>query len=246
MTHMDSAVSTGMDSGIESPLSTTSVESTTTEKMLPQSQVSRLIGQAKRETAERYEREYVERTPAYPPSSSNKPLTREDAQALFSEEAKKLMDIEQRKKEEENQKQYKAESERFASDFINRVHSSKSRYEDFDSVFQDFNFSIYTPLVALTMEYGDKTGDMWVELARNPQKLANLAFLAERGDLTRARIGLSKLSSSIEENSKSSDHSTNSEPLRRMQQTNMNAGRSSGDENKMAPSQLRKLPYMKG
>lgn len=214
------------------------------EKMVPQSQVNKIIKQrtyeaiqAKRELEEKHQKE-IEALKAQKQQARNEEVPREvDANAIYQQ-------VQEKFNEEMRQRQIKEEMDRVATNYLSKMEQAKNdkAYEDFEEITKDFDPTAFPQLTYLVSGI-DNAADIIYEIMRNPSKLAELDSLAIKSPkLAQAR--LLKLSRSISENkqAKAEESSYNvAAPLDRLQ-----ASRISGSNDKMSISDLRNLPWLRG
>ncbi len=121
--------------------------------------------------------------------------------------------------------QLQAEYKKMAEDFHSKMQAGKDQFDDFDKVMSDFDLEDHPQLVYLANQL-DNTPAVLYELNKNPGKLAEVAYLAERHPKL-ARAAINKLSGSIKanESAKSQEKNVNA-PLNRMKSSQ--AGQDNG------------------
>jgi len=224
-------------SGSVTPVSSPSVDSSppVTEKMIPQSQVNRIVGERAREAAERATRDAEARYQSQPQSMGGMPqMSEHQIKELISQESEK-------KSRELYDQQVRIAQQHQANqavqDFTSKMNNARSRLSNFDEVFKDVDFGKYADVVGLAIQFGEHTPDIMHDLFSHPNKLSNMIALAGR-DPNMALRAMREMQNSISQNSQASNYKSPSEPLRRISPSN--AGVDSGDMNKMSVSQLRK------
>lgn len=212
------------------------------ERMVPQSQVNKIIkqktyeaAQTKRELEEKHQRELeairVQQT------QRNETVPRDvDANAIYQQ-------VQEKFNAEMQQRHLQGEIDRVANTYLSKMEQGKSSYEDFSEVTKDFDPVEFPQLIYL-LSGMENAADIIYDLSkRNPEKFAELQNLAEKSPkLAQAR--LLKLSRSISENrqAQADEQSRNvAEPLDRLQ-----SSRISGSNDKMGISDLRKQPWLRG
>jgi hypothetical protein len=212
------------------------------ERMVPQSQVNKIIkqktyeaAQTKRELEEKHQRELeairVQQT------QRNETVPRDvDANAIYQQ-------VQEKFNAEMQQRHLQGEIDRVANTYLSKMEQGKSSYEDFSEVTKDFDPVEFPQLIYL-LSGMENAADIIYDLSkRNPEKFAELQNLAEKSPkLAQAR--LLKLSRSISENrqAQADEQSRNvAEPLDRLQ-----SSRISGSNGKMGISDLRKQPWLRG
>ena len=227
----------------ENVLDNPSVE-TEKERMIPQSQVNKIIkhktyeaAQVQRELEERHQRELEQiKSQQQQQTQRNESVPRElDANAIYQQ-------VQEKFNEEMHQRQLKSEMDRVANSYISKMEQGKTAYEDFEEVTKEFDPTAFPQLTYLVAGI-DNAADVIYDLSRNPLKLAGLDRLAEKNP-RQAQTELLKLSRSIAENRQAqSDENSNqvAAPLDRLQ-----SSRVSGSNGKMGIRDLRNQPWLKG
>ena len=230
-------------SGYQSPVVTTStVESSPpTEKMLPQSEVNRLVGSAKHEAAERARREVESRYQSQAQQSMGgiPQLSEDQIRKMVSEAADKKA---QEMSNLQMQEYHKQQANAFAQDFAKKMESAKSRYDNFDKTFEGVDLGKYADIAVMASQFGDSTGDIMHELFANPTKLSNMVALSQR-DQTLAMRAMQQIKDSIDQNSRASSFKSPKQPLSHIQPSN--AGMGNGDLNNMSVGQLKSSSIFK-
>src|SRR5678815_5153053 len=165
------------------------------EKMLPQSQVNKIVQHAKEKAAQ-----------------SNEEVPRDvDTNAIYQQ-------VQERFNQEMQQKQVESEMSRVANQYVSKMQQGRESYQDFEEVTADFDPTAW-PQITYLIAGMDNAADIVYELAKNPLKLAGLDRIAEK-DPRGAQAQLLKLSKSIAENklAKSEEQASSvSAPLDRLQ-----------------------------
>ena len=211
------------------------------EKMIPQSQVNKIIkhktyeaAQIQRDLEDRHRRE-IEALKAQQ-TQHNENVPRDvDANAIYQQ-------VQERFNKEMQERRLKDEMDRVANSYLSKMEQGKTAYPDFDEITKEFDPAAFPQLTYLVAGI-ENAADIIYDLSQNPLKLAGLDRLAERNP-RQAQAELLKLSRSIMENrqAKSDENSINiAEPLDRLQ-----SSRISGSNGKMGIRDLRKQPWLKG
>lgn len=158
-----------------------------------------------------------------------------DANAIYQQ-------VQERFNSEMKDQQMRQHMSQAADNYLQKVASGKTAYEDFDDVTKDFDPTAFPQLTYMLsgMENG---GDVLYDLAKNPSKLAGLDRLAEK-NWKLAHSELLKLSKSISDNKQALSDAKDqnvSEPLDRL-----NPSRVSGSNGKMGIRDLRNQPWLRG
>jgi hypothetical protein len=219
-------------------------ETTDPQKVFTQDEVNKLIGREKSRAAEHARREVEERY-ASQSDATNARMQQEQRNAQTSREVdagsitKTVMENLQKEFQE---KQLKAQMEQVANNYLQKHAEGKKNYEDFEEVTKEFDPTAFPQLTFLVagLENG---GDIIYELSKNPNKLANIDFLAQRSPRM-AQAELQKLSKSITDNRQAQSDAqsqTIPDPLDRL-----SPSRIVGSNGKMSISEMRKQPWLRG
>jgi hypothetical protein len=218
-----------------SDTSQTQVESTAqaAERMIAQSQVNEIVGNAKREAAERaveaYKRQQAQSqsqtqsySQPYSDQSQYRNVSEDDVKRLTGDEIKRHF----KQLEEQAQKQANAEAaNRVVGMFAEKIRAGKDKYEDFDSVAGNVAMQHYPNVVQLLAENVDNTADVLYHLAKNRTKLYELESTCAHYPPD-AIYEIKRLSESIKANEQSSQMRNPNSPL--TQQRPSVAGTDSG------------------
>lgn len=203
-----------------------------TERMLSQSTVNELIGNAKREAAEKaaaravedYKRQHMADTSHQQQQAYGTPkhLSEDDVKRVTSEE------LNRQKSEWERQTQERMQTEaaeRIVRSYTDKIATGRDKYQDFDAVTQNINMAYYPNVVQLLAEHVDNASDILYNLAQRRGKLDELDRLFDR-NAHDAVYEIKRLSESIKANESSSSHKQSKQPL--SQQKPSNTGTDSG------------------
>lgn len=156
------------------------------EKLLPQSQVSELIKNAKHQAVEQYKKLYSEQ-PEYAqqkygdpvPAFAQKQPTIDEThyRKIAAEEAQRMRDAIFNEAQQRQQQEY---AQNLVQKFVQKIEPAKSLYEDFDKVTGDLNLQPFPHVVQILAENIDNAGDLLYELSKDRLKLQQLEGLAER------------------------------------------------------------------
>lgn len=203
-----------------------------TERMIPQSQVNEIVGNAKREAAERaveaYKRQHVQSAP----ESAQAPQQHDQHSArVTSEDDMKRVagdEIKRHFSQIEHEAQERANTEaanRIVSMFRDKIVAGKDKFEDFESVTSNVAMQYYPNVVQLLAEHVDNTADVLYHLAKNRDKLYRLESLSAHNS-SDAVYEIKRLAESIKSNAESSQMKHANAPL--SQQRPSNTGTDSG------------------
>lgn len=201
------------------------------ERMLPQSTVNELIGNAKREAAEKaaaraveeYKRQQVADTSSQQQNyGTPRYLSEDDVKRVTSEE------LNRQKSEWEKQTQERIQTEaaeRIVRSYTEKIATGRDKYQDFDAVTQTINMAYYPNVVQLLAEHVDNASDILYNLAQRRGKLDELDRLFDR-NAQDAVYEIKRLSDSIKANESTNAHKQSKQPL--SQQKPSNTGTDSG------------------
>lgn len=208
------------------------VENKSTERMIPQSEVDKLVYGVKRESYEKGHREAqaaeeARRAQMAAPQAQSMggmpQLSQEQIRNMIAEEAQK------RAREEH--------ALRFANDFVGKLEAGKTKYDanDFDKTMQDLNLQSIPHVLELTGGV-DNAADVMYHLGKNPTKLGSLVTLAYVNPKL-AQVEMHKLSESLRTNESASNVPSIKEPLTQIKRSTVGA-----DTGKRTVADLRKDP----
>lgn len=178
-------------------------QSESAEKLLTQEKVNEIVKREKAYALEKGRREAMEQL-AKQSGEAQAPL---EAQAeggaqgvddIYAQVKQKMLEDAEREREEKAQQDYRAHLDEVSKKYYDKMSKGKDFYEDFDAITADFDPSAFPKLTYLIAGM-DNTSDVVYELARNPQKLATIDYMAEK-DPKAAKRQLAKLAESIEAN----------------------------------------------
>jgi hypothetical protein len=127
-----------------------------------------------------------------------------------------------------------------AYEFDNKMQAGKNKYQDFDEVVGDLNYSTMLPIVQWANAM-DNTADIMYDIAKNPAKLSNVMNLANAGQQQLAYKELQKLSQSIKANEAAAKVPKPNAPLSQLQASHV-----SPDNGESDVSGLRKQSWLRG
>lgn len=216
-----------------SEMNQTQVEPTSpvTEKMVPQSQVNEIVGNAKRIAAEKavedYKRQQSQSNVSAQDSRHHEPsasrgVSDDDIKRVANDEIQRHFG----KIEQEAQERANTEAaNRIVGMFRDKVMAGKDKFEDFESVTGNVAMQYYPNVVQLLAEHVENTADVLYHLAKNRDKLYRLESLSAHNP-SDAIYEMKRLSDSIKANEESSQTRNANSPL--TQQRPSNTGTDSG------------------
>lgn len=229
MSDIDVATDMGQNQGEAQPV--------IQEKMLPQSEVDRLVGAVRAKERASIEAQYRQSGGmggVQQPEAIDKQSLIEEARKAMQEQ----WDARERELEEQTQR---AQIDKLAADYLEKMKQGPTLYEDFKEVTKSFNPGKYPQLTLLASRM-ENTPDIIYDLKKNPQKLAMLHVLAMT-DPEEAEIEMTKLSKSIKRNEDALANNMKSPtPLSKLK----SSARAGQDTGKRTVSDLRRDPRFRG
>lgn len=200
-----------------------------TEKMIPQSQVNDIVGNAKRDAIESYKRQQAQQaaqaqasSPYQEPAYTRSPQSEDDIKRLAGDEIKRhFSELQQEAQERANVEA----ANRIVGMFRDKIAAGKERFEDFDTVTSNVALQRYPNVVQLLAEHVDNSADVLYHLAKNRDKMYRIEALSEHNP-SDAIYEMKRLSDSIKSNEESSQVKHANTPL--SQQRPSNTGTESG------------------
>lgn len=236
----------GIDGAIASPatdtqptdIQTTTAAETTTEsaqpakqeQMLPQSQVDRMMGKARKDA---YAKAKADAIAEY--QRTSQPTTNMGGVEQLTPER-----IEQMVQEATDKRAREAYANKVANDFLSKMEAGKTKYTDFEDTVNALNLPMAPEIVDWANSL-DNTADVVYEIAKNPTKFTTILNLARGGFGQLAQRELQKLSASIKQNDSAKDQaSAIQEPLSQIRPSTVGT-----DNGKMTIKDLRKQSWMR-
>lgn len=229
---MDS-IATGSASGEIQQPNGNEVVNQTSEKMLPQSTVNELIGNAKREAAEKAATRAVEdykRSQQEQQHYTQQQQQQNYARNLSEDDVARVAgDVLSKQKasweKEAQEKAYAEAANRIVEAYNNKISQGREKYNDFDAVTANLDMGKYPNTVQLLADYVDNSADVLYELAK---KRTNLKLIEDLGndDPQSAIYEIKRISDSIKANDSSGQTRHPNAPL--SQQRPSNTGTDSG------------------
>jgi hypothetical protein len=152
------------------------------EKLVPQSQVNEIVGNAKREAAakavEHYKAQQAQNPATYAPPQehyTNRSMSEDDVKRYTDSEIKRhFSQMEQDAMERANVEA----ANRVVGMFKDKVIAGKGKFDDFETVTGNVAMQYYPNVVQLLAEHVDNTADVLYHLAKNRDKLYRLEALS--------------------------------------------------------------------
>lgn len=223
MTDMDSGISQGQDT-MSSPAVNTEAGSapvSSDERVFRQSELNEIIGRVKAEAVESTRRKMSESQSSHNAAQTQKAHSPEDSESYFrkvaAEEATRLRDhwvSEAQSKAESDQAQ------RIVQNFWSKLDAGKAKYEDFDAVAGDIEFSRFPNVVQMLADHIDNSHDVLYELGKDRLKMAQLeqlSYMSPKDALVQVR----RMAESIKANESSGRARRPNEPLSQLRPSNV-------------------------
>jgi hypothetical protein len=186
-----------------------------TEKLIPQSQVNRIVSARLKEQAAQQERlkaQAQQATPqplSYEQQTGQAGLSEAQLRQIIQQEAAKLAHID------------KANS--IAKSYTGKINEAMNSDPEFAELYSDLNIEEHPELVLLVNEL-DNTAAVIKDIAKNPAKFSNVLMLASAGKIGLAKKALSGLSNSIKTNEAAKKQEIAPAPLSQMKPSHLSAG----------------------
>lgn len=190
---------------------------TTEERMVPQSEVDRLVVGVKREAAEKARREAELEFSRHQQGGAHSqqgiggmPVV--DVSKIKEEVLGDLRsELEERQRAiEEDERRRKATE--FVATYEGKLAEGRGRYEDFDAVVGQLDPKEFVDVIMLANKT-DGTADIMYELARNPDKLARVVAMSQRSEKQAQRM-MAEIATSVKQNREAvENHQAASKPL---------------------------------
>ena len=204
------------------------------EKMLPQSEVDKIVGAVRAKERAAVEAQY--RGQQQGMGGMQAPQFDEEAMLDKATQRMQAQLDEQRRAHEEQEQRSKIDA--VAKNYLEKMKQGPTLYEDFTEVTKGFKPDKYPQIAVMAAEL-ENTLDIIYDLRKNPSKLATLQMFALNEDYDELREELTKLSKSIKRNEQSLASNTKSPtPLTKLKSSAI-AGQDTG---KRTISDMRKDP----
>lgn len=200
-----------------------------TEKMLPQSEVNKIIGKVRSDAESKaYERAKAQ---YQPPNQS---------QTLGGQKIPTQQDIQRMIDEGVEKRAQQAYAEQLVNDFTGKIKAGSNKYQDFDQVVGDLNLASNPHLVRWTNGL-DNTSDVLYDLGKYPEKYASVMTLAATAPNLAVKK-LQELSDSIKRNEEAKNTAKKAaEPL-----DSLEPSVTGMDNGNLTVSDYRKLDWLRG
>jgi hypothetical protein len=164
-----------------------------------------------------------------------------DEEALIAKATERMQKQMDEQRQTYEREQQKAEVDKIAQTYLEKMEQGKELYDDFEDVTSDFSPAAYPQVTIMASQY-DNLPDIMYELNKNPRKLVDLHVLALTNP-PQAKKEMAKLSQSIKQNEQAVANNTKSPtPLSRLK-SSKTAGQDTG---RRTISDMRKDPKYRG
>lgn len=207
------------------------------EKMVPQSEVDKIVGAR---LARERERMMSEQQPMQMGGMPQQASQGEgfDFDSAFNQ---RIQAYEQQRMAEIEREQQKAQAEEIARKYIESQERGKTLFDDYDTITQDVTPAAYPQVTIMASQY-DNMPEILYELGGNPRKLVDLHVMAITNP-NQAKREMAKLAQSIRNNEQAlAQNQKSPQPLTRLKSSAV-AGQDTG---KRTISDLRKDPRFRG
>ena len=184
------------------------------EKMLPQSEVDKIVGARLARERAQLEAQYRGQNQGMGGMQPQMPAINEEA--ILEKATQRMQSQLEAQQKEAQEAQQRAQIDAMARTYLEKMKQGPTLYEDFDEVTKGFKPNKY-PQVAVIAAELENTPDIIYDLRKNPQKLATLQMFALNEDYDELREELTKLSKSIKNNAQSlSQNQKSPQPLTKL------------------------------
>lgn len=189
--------------------SATAVSPAPVEKMIPQSQVDKIVGRVRDETRQdaynKAKAEYQTSQPSQSHLGNIEQMSPDKINQLIEDKIK-----------ERTQEEY---GKKIVQEFAHKLQSGKDKYSDFDETVAQINLPSIPHIVHWANSL-DNTADVIYEISKHPSKFANILMLSQSAPLL-AQREMHKLSDSIKKNETAKSQPSIDEPLEPIKHSNV-------------------------
>lgn len=222
---------------VETSSEPVAAQPTESEKLLPQSEVSRIVGREVKQAVERERKRYEtqQAPPAHTPSQSQATSSLGGMTGLTEDQIQQqILSVAQKMSNQ-------AMADRIGQEFDSKIAAGREKYPDFDDKISILNLE-QNPHLILWTNGLENTRDVLHDLAEYPSKFANILMLTHSGNHKAAEAELRKMSASIKLNEDAKEqHRIANAPLDQV--TASHIGTDSGS---MTPSDYKNQSWLRG
>lgn len=197
------------------------------EKMVPQSEVNKLVGGAKQKGYDRAQEELrnLQAQQAHQQQQVKQaPSLGGIDQTQVQEIVKQQMQaLQQQQYEQQQQQYYNSEASRILQEMGPKTEDAKGRYSDYEDTLGSVDNFRAAPDMWQYANMVDNGGDVLYDIAKNPSKIATIRQLAAI-DPNYAATEIQRLSNSIKQNQNGANSNVAPEPLRQVKSSNVGVG----------------------
>lgn len=223
----DTSSLSGSTSSQSAPAPSQAPAPSSEEKIFRQSEVNSLVGREKARAVEEYKRlqteqpqyaqqKYGESGQPQTPNTQSPSHSEQDVRRMAAEEAQRLRDQwvqDARTKSEAEQAQ------KTVQNFWSKIAPGKEKYQDFEAVTGDIEFTRFPNVVQLLSEHVDNSHDLLYEMGKDRIKMSQLeqlAYMSPKDAIRQAQ----RMSQSLKDNESASKARIPNEPLSQMRPSN--------------------------
>ncbi len=222
--------SPGLTSSAPPAQSQTAPVQSSDERVFRQSEVNEIVKKAKYGAVEDYKRvateqpDYASRkygdsgvSPQQPTHQQSMAPDESTYRKIAAQEAQRLRD------EWVQEARTKAEADNargIVQTFWNKISPGREKYQDFDKVTSDIEFSQFPNVVQLLAQHSENAHDLLYAFGNDRIKMAQLEYLASKSPRD-AIVQVQRLSQSIKDNEAASKIKTPNEPLSKLRPSNL-------------------------
>ncbi len=213
------------------------------EKMIPSSQVSKIVAREARQAAEKARQQM--RAEAEKQQLAKETMQSQEQPATAAPTMGGMPQMSPEQFQEQlmqaaHRMSAQMTAKQMAADFESKIQAEIQEDPDFGDLYDSLNIEAHPNLV-IWMNGMDNSAKVVKDLAQNPAKFANILMLANSGMGTLAKKELTKLSESIKTNMAAQAQPKVKEPLDQLSPTNIGVG-----NGEMSVSDFRKQPWLRG
>ncbi len=195
------------------------------EKMIPQSQVSKIAAREAREAAERAtERTRAEMRQHY--ESQQQQQVQQPPQSIGGMQQQSPEQIRQMIQEEAYKMSQQSIAQQIESDWLSAMNAEKDNDPEFAGLYDALNIEAHPDLI-LWMNGMENKAAIVKDIAKNPAKFSSILMLARSGSPQLAKMELNRLSASIKANEVAQKQAQVDPPLTQISPSNI--GSDNGD-----------------
>ncbi len=210
-------VSSSPDANTTQAFTPAVTESAPSERVFRQSEVNELVGRVKREERAKYTQNddsHQQRAYEAQPRSQ---MAEQDIRRVAAEEAQRLRDEWYKEAQANTESQY---AQKIVENFWNKLAPGKEKYQDFDQITGDIEFSRFPNVVQLLAENVDNAHDVLYELGKDRLKMVQLEQLSQMSPKD-AISHAKRLADSIKQNEEASRVRHPNQPLSQLKPSNV-------------------------